>query len=174
MKYTPSHIANFFLSKKGHKITNLKLNKIVYISLGYSLHYRNRDLFEEDIEAWKYGPVIPSLYHEFKVFGSGVIQKKSTYLEDNMDNMDIEDVFKINDDEIDNSIRITEPEISKDDKDLNTILEVIFELYDKRTGIALVNLTHQENTPWSISYKNNKQIIPKELIKKYYDMFLAN
>ena len=49
--YTPSHIANFFLSQKEHRIDNLKINKIVYIALGFSLAVLDRDLFNEEIEA---------------------------------------------------------------------------------------------------------------------------
>jgi uncharacterized phage-associated protein len=35
-------------------------------------------LIDERVEAWNYGPVIPSLYHEFKNFGSGAITLPAT------------------------------------------------------------------------------------------------
>jgi len=33
----------------------------------------NRFLFREEIEAWKYGPVIPGIYHQFKMFRDKLI-----------------------------------------------------------------------------------------------------
>ena len=55
MILTASHIANFFLLKENHNISNLKLNKLIYISLGYSLALLNRNLFDEgsrSLEIW--------------------------------------------------------------------------------------------------------------------------
>lgn len=166
--YTPSHIANFFLEKKNHKITNLKLNKLVYISLGYSLSYLDEDIFPaEEVEAWKFGPVIPSLYHEFKVFGKKFINTKSAELE--FEELDIQNA---GDNDIDNSIKKYYPKIDKKHQDLHTIISAIQEIYQNETGIALMKLTHQEGTPWSISYSEGKQVIDKKLIKQYYDIFL--
>ena len=40
-------------------LTNLKLNKLLYYVQGCSYQRFNRPLFEDEIEAWNYGPVIP-------------------------------------------------------------------------------------------------------------------
>ena len=73
--YMPCHIANAFLEKsfntrsyKKYKIDNLMLNKLVYLTYGYGLALLKQKIFYEDIQAWQYGPVIPSIYHEFKSF----------------------------------------------------------------------------------------------------------
>ena len=66
--YTPSHIANFFIDREIKKITNLRLNKYVYFAYGFALAILDREIFHEPIQAWKFGPVIPSIYHEFKRF----------------------------------------------------------------------------------------------------------
>lgn len=70
LSYLPAHIANFFLwnaDKEGIKdMTPMKLIKLVYISYAWSLAIYQNKLFNERIEAWRYGPVIPSIYHEFK------------------------------------------------------------------------------------------------------------
>ena len=29
-------------------------------------------MFYEAIEAWDFGPVVPEVYHEFKIFGGGI------------------------------------------------------------------------------------------------------
>ncbi|WP_366513810.1 type II toxin-antitoxin system antitoxin SocA domain-containing protein [Planktotalea sp.] len=44
----------------------MKLQKLVYIAYGWHLALSGKKLFTEEIEAWKHGPVVPSLYHEFK------------------------------------------------------------------------------------------------------------
>ena len=80
-KYTPSHIANYFLWRaweEGVKdMTMQKLIKLVYIAYGWNLVMNNNQpkLFEEPILAWKYGPVISSIYYEFRKFGNKPIIK---------------------------------------------------------------------------------------------------
>jgi len=47
----------------------LKLQKLVYYAQAWSLTVFGKSLFEEPIEAWAHGPVVPSLYHFFKESG---------------------------------------------------------------------------------------------------------
>jgi uncharacterized phage-associated protein len=54
----------------------LRVQKLLYYLQGWSLALRGRPLFEERIEAWKLGPVVPEVYHRFKSFGSQVIEPK--------------------------------------------------------------------------------------------------
>ncbi len=67
-------VANYFLSlvneDQGEGITNMKMQKLVYYAQGFSLAMLNKPLFEEPIEAWQYGPVVPTLYHAFKKYGN--------------------------------------------------------------------------------------------------------
>ncbi len=69
-KYSPKQIADWFLCSvdraSGSSITHLKLQKLVYYAQAWSLALFNRPLFEEDIEAWAFGPVVPSLFQRFK------------------------------------------------------------------------------------------------------------
>ena len=80
MKYSAKDIANFFISlykyDEEHP-TNLKLNKLVYYAQGHSLARNGRPLFDEEIEAWPFGPVVPSVYHTFKVCGDEGIENLS-------------------------------------------------------------------------------------------------
>ena len=48
----------------------MKIIKLVYIAHGHYLAKNDSPLFTEKVEAWDYGPVIPSLYHEFKIYGA--------------------------------------------------------------------------------------------------------
>ncbi|RMD63362.1 MAG: DUF4065 domain-containing protein, partial [Planctomycetota bacterium] len=56
-------------SKEPELITNLRLQKLLYYAQGWSLALRGEPLFDETLEAWKHGPVAPSVYHIFKTHG---------------------------------------------------------------------------------------------------------
>lgn len=54
----------------------MKLIKLVYIAHGWYLGVFGKPLINEAPEAWKYGPVIPSLYHSFKSYRDSIITYK--------------------------------------------------------------------------------------------------
>lgn len=54
-------VAKYILTKTG-EMTAMKLQKLVYYSQAWSLVWDESPLFEEDIQAWAYGPVVPVLY----------------------------------------------------------------------------------------------------------------
>lgn len=55
-------------------ITNLKLQKILYYIQGEYLAKYKEPLFDNDIEAWAYGPVVPDVYYEYKKYISEPIK----------------------------------------------------------------------------------------------------
>ncbi len=68
-------VARYFLSKtisnaKNKRITNLKLQKLLYYAQGFYLAMFGNELFPNKLEAWTYGPVCPDAYHEYKKYGS--------------------------------------------------------------------------------------------------------
>ena len=54
--------------------TPMQVLKLTYICYGVILAFTEERLFDEPIEAWKFGPVIPSVYQSFKSFGDRPIQ----------------------------------------------------------------------------------------------------
>ena len=74
--YDAGEVAKYFIylsSKKvigdtGERegISNLKLQKVLYLAQAYYLSKLNKPLFSDSIEAWKYGPVVPGVYHLYK------------------------------------------------------------------------------------------------------------
>ncbi|KAA3609356.1 MAG: DUF4065 domain-containing protein [Planctomycetota bacterium] len=58
-------VAAYILAKR-HRMTAMKLQKLVYYSLAWSLVWDEEELFREPIEAWTYGPVCPDLYQAHK------------------------------------------------------------------------------------------------------------
>lgn len=72
--YKALDIANWFLTK--NEMSPKKLQKMVYYAYSWFLTLYNETekelnnrLFDEKIEAWVHGPVIPELYSKYKKFG---------------------------------------------------------------------------------------------------------
>ena len=72
---SPEAIANHILWMQGSMPTTpLKLVKLVYICHGWMLGLTNEELINEPVEAWTNGPVVPSLYREYRRFGGYPIE----------------------------------------------------------------------------------------------------
>ena len=54
----------------GERLTNLKLQKLLYYQQGFHLAFFGTPLFGDAVEAWMYGPVVPSVYNEYSSYGS--------------------------------------------------------------------------------------------------------
>lgn len=153
MLLNPKSIANFFLElaeSQGEKISPMKLQKLVYYAHGWYAGHTNRPLIDESVEAWQYGPVIPSLYHEFKRFGAGMITSKACSGE----------YFD------------PAPVPSPSDEGLRKFLTSIWKSYGKFTGIALSEMTHAKGTPWEQTWNANPGVkgvdIPFEKIAEHF------
>ncbi len=152
--YTPAHVANFFLDKaheEGRAIDPVKLQELVYIAYGWVLAVLDRRLFEEPVEAWRHGPVIPSLYHEFKHYRWQPIREYA--LEVDWEDHDF-----------------VEPRIPPDDHNLQVVLGKVWNVYKRFSGWALREKLHQAGTPWAAVHEENarhKQI-PDNLIRDHF------
>lgn len=73
IQYTANDIADWFLRsvdrEAGDSITHLKLQKLVYYAEAWSKTVLDKELFEEDFQAWAHGPVVRSVFDRFN--GSG-------------------------------------------------------------------------------------------------------
>lgn len=164
MPYDPKSIANYFLEvakREGQTLTPLKLIKLVYIAHGWNLGLNGEPLINEHPEAWEYGPVIPSLYHEFKVFGNGPIRKKATDFVPQS-----EEQWMLEEQEV------APPSRRKDSK-VCDFLDRIWKEYRKFTASQLSTLTHQAGTPWEKTWNERGQYqkgvdIPEALIRQHY------
>lgn len=62
--------ARYLCSLSGWKLSNLPLQKILYMAdMNFTGQGKGR-LVDENFEAWDLGPVLPSLYHDCKAFGA--------------------------------------------------------------------------------------------------------
>lgn len=158
LDYRAAHIANFILEKAekdGVAIDTLKLLKLVYIFFGWSSAFLDRYIFEDSIQAWKYGPVIPPLYHEFKHFGKDPIEEGFRA-----------SIF----DPFDEDNPLEKPIIGDNkDKELFQTLDIIWNVYKDAPANHLVAMTHERGTPWWETYDGSRdKEIPKSRIYRYY------
>lgn len=154
MTYTPQHVANYFLDRaaeEGRTLDQLKLMKLVYIAYGWVLALTGKRLFDEPIQAWQHGPVIRSLYDEFKRFRRDPISTRAT--EFNLDTWDV-----------------TTPEIDHADSGTRLILDKVWAAYRAFSGWQLREKTHEPGTPWTLTYDpaQRDREIPDELIRPHF------
>lgn len=74
------NLAKYIVQKcyqDGHPISNLQLQKILYfLQIMYGKSTEGKELlFQNDFEAWPYGPVIPAVYDMFSRYGGSVIEE---------------------------------------------------------------------------------------------------
>lgn len=60
-------------SKRDRTLSNLRLQKYLYLSQFMSVGMYGFGLFTDTIEAWEYGPCIPKVYSIFKMYGNASI-----------------------------------------------------------------------------------------------------
>src|SRR3569833_3739547 len=81
MAYDAKAVANYILDiadERGVAVSPMKLLKLVYFSHGWHLAVTGKPLLNEQVEAWKFGPVVSELYHEFKAFGNSPINGRAS------------------------------------------------------------------------------------------------
>ena len=156
MTYMPSHIANYMLDRgeeEGRAISPMKLLKLVYIGYGWSLAVLDEQLFDEPIYAWQHGPVVRSLYDEFKHYGKAAIDTRAV-------DFDLDEG------------KLYTPRIAHDDEDADIVLGKVWDVYSRFSAWDLRNKTHEAGTPWSQVYQSDTQNvpIPDDIIKSHFQM----
>lgn len=153
--YSSLAVANWFIENI-KPVTPLKLQKLIYFAHGWYLALRDAPLIDERVEAWEFGPVVPNVYHEFKIFGNQPIPEPGT-------------AWQMSEKR---KIRITRPQIPEDAEDAKRLLARIIEVYGKFTAAQLSTMTHEPGSPWDIVRKDNpyrKGVdIPDDLIKAHF------
>lgn len=70
--YRALEVAWFIISysqKKGG-VSNLRLQKLLFLVQAYFLIVKSIPCFLDKIEAWSFGPVVPAVYREFSRYGA--------------------------------------------------------------------------------------------------------
>lgn len=143
MKATALNAANYLLCITGDvfdDMTNMKLNKLLYFAQGHFLQKYGVPLFQDEIEAWDHGPVIPAVYDTYKRCGSKPIKEYGENIPTDMS-----------------------PEAEE-------VLYGVARKYGKYTASALRNMTHVVGSPWDQVYQVNTAHvkIPRSVIQDYF------
>lgn len=144
-------IANKILEiarEKNKTLTPMQLIKLVYLCHAWMLGLYGRHLIKEPIEAWQYGPVIRDLYNQIKKYKSNPVtgpidQNTCNPANDTLDNQELD------------------------------VINQVFEKYGNLTGIELSSLTHQNGSPWSVTWDAKEPVISNDLIENYYKTILS-
>jgi uncharacterized phage-associated protein len=167
MGYPATAVANYLLEsaqKTGLSITPMQLLKLVYFAHGWNLALTDQSLIDDQIEAWKFGPVSPSVYQAFKEFGVSPITRKAQ-------SFDLDAFMRTG------ALIAHEPSLEGPPEATlyaKRLLERILKVYGKLSGPQLSNLTHQPGTPWYVTWferggKDRKHTdIPDQLIKDHF------
>jgi uncharacterized phage-associated protein len=163
MNVNATALANYFvdLSKDSSvKLRQFGLMKRVYITHGFCLALLDKSALDprfDVVEAWKNGPVIPSVYHSFKHNRNNPIEEKSVIAE-----------WK------NGEIMCTVPEIGNDNGSIKEIADAVWEKYLAFSDAQMVELLHREGTPWALCYKEGKNNpIPDLYTKAFYKKVLG-
>ena len=150
MPYDTKAVANYFIDyaeQNGESLTPMKLQKLIYFAHGWHLALTDGEkLINEMVEAWDYGPVIPSLYNEFREFGRYPITRKAKH----------------------SSFRGTkliseEPYLPDEANFAKELLKKIWDVYGGYNGVQLSNVAHENGSPWYQITQQFPNGIPKNL-----------
>jgi len=149
-------VANYLIGKahgEGDRITPMKLLKLVYIAHGWSLGITGKPLIAEEVQAWQYGPVIPSVYQDFRHYGRNPIERQKAVLNERGE--------------------YVVPTVT--DSQARRLLDKVWDVYKQYDGLQLSALTHQTGTPWDTVWREwggrwgrRDAVIEPQIIAQYY------
>ena len=161
MPYPAAAIANSFLDlarSDGRQLTPMQIQKLVYFAHGWHLASVDEELSEEGAQAWRWGPVFPTLYHAVKQWGGGPVDSDVTATSF---------VIRNGQHHIARSVRRV-----ANDKDTQAFLSTIWGVYRGMTGPELSRLSHDIDGPWYRVWSESEgamgAVIPNDLIREYF------
>lgn len=137
------HLANL----SGWTLSNLEMQKILYLAHMFYLGRTGEPLVHGQFEAWDYGPVHPDLYHRVKIYGS---------------------------DPVGNVFHSIPDMVAGPERD---IISEAYQTLGKAGAGRLVKATHRPNGAWATYYLPGarKRVLPNSaILKEYQDFDIAD
>lgn len=156
--HKPEAVANRFLELAGDKgLTQLQIQKLVYIAHGWTLALCDEPLTNVEPEAWSRGPVYVSLRSRLARFGADRITE-AIRLNDNNPSV----IMSVTGRGHIFSAKFTNNEES--------IIKQVWDIYSKFSGFQLSMLTHKKGTAWAQTYSefDDAKPIADNLTKAHY------
>ena len=158
----PVLVADYFIANARGPLTPLQVIKMAYIAHGYSLAILGEPLVEEAVEAWRYGPVLPSVYYAAKRYGGDGITRLlySGTRTDDGEGVEVARKFF--------SSRIPPRQ--------RAVLDGVLDVYGGFSGRQLTNMTHVAGSPWDQYYREGVagRQIPNDAIRDHYRGLIDN
>lgn len=162
---TAAAVANAFLDIQAQDtsgnfplIDQMKLQKLVYYAHAWWLARTGNPLFDDDIEAWPFGPVVRNVYGNFVGFGRSPIQgtRATEMVRGGAGPLDF---------------NVRQPPAPP--ADVQQFLQSVWNSHKHLSGIQLSNATHAPGEPWTIMRDHygsldGKPKIPNELIRDVF------
>lgn len=115
-------VANYMLyimSDAFDDLTNEKINMLLYFAQGHYISRYGKALFDDKIEAWEHGPVVPEVYAAYKEYGDKPI------------------------------LGYDSKAISEISPEAEAVLFGVARTYGRYTASALRNITHVVGSSWN-------------------------
>ncbi len=143
LPYESRQIANHLIDiadRHGDSMSIMRLLKLTYMTHGWTLAIFDEPLVNDYVQAWKYGPVIPTIYYAFRPNGVYNLSKVPILKE-----------------------QLINEEISR-------FMETVYKLYEHLSDRQLTQLTHIPGGPWDQVYRPNVLgiVISNELILEHF------
>jgi len=132
-------------------VSPMKLQKLLYFTSCEYVKSTGNELLSEDFGVWQYGPVLPSIYDEFKSFKSNSITKYAT---------DASGVaYAINENDAPN---------------LKIAIDRVWAAFKSFDGMTLSKITHMDGSGWSNAFvgKRPKVTIEDMRLDNTYEKYL--
>lgn len=131
--------------KKKQPRTPLQVIKLTYLCHGWMLGLYNRPMSTQPVLAWRYGPVIPDVYHGIKRYGRAPVHAQLQCQDEGFDYLE------------------------------DDLIKQVFSAYSHFSGIDLSMMTHAEGTPWHQVWHREGQNaeIPNPLIEEHFAAMLC-
>ncbi len=138
-------VANAFIRtahERSEACSNMKLQKLIYFAHGLHLALGKGPLINDAFEAWKYGPVVPDLYHKFKGYFAGPIPLDHAYH--------------------DRGGALSEFE--------QALIKKTYDLFGRLSAVRLSEISHEQNSPWAEAYSRGSAsaVIRNDRIEPYF------
>lgn len=145
-------IAKYILTKIS--CTHLKLEKLTYLCYADYLCQEGEKLFDDNIYAYKLGPVVETVYKKYKKHGKNHLEEDNTYVY------------------TDGKVLPIRSRILASKNGVNKLksIDKTLDKYGNLEASDLVQLTHEPMSPWSYSGsgKSNQQEIEDSIILNYH------
>lgn len=131
--------ADMLSDENVEELTQMKAMKLLYYIQAASLAIIGKRMFDEDIIAWKYGPVVEKVHDRYRG-KRGIVGE--------INNEDVKDYTEL-----------------EKNKEVSDILNSIYDIYGHSSAYDLMRQTHREK-PWQETRQS--EVISDKVIKDYY------